>query len=113
MLTSAEKDDIEFQSLEVTKNNAPLLDGAGGKTPILLSITSNNSWDCFKSLYDKGANVYHVNNKGFNLLHLSVAYGRKRIINFLLESTKIDINAKNNAGETALDIFERSESKAN
>ncbi|XP_071115900.1 histone-lysine N-methyltransferase EHMT1-like [Haliotis cracherodii] len=58
-------------------------------------------------LVGKGADVSLVNGRGNNILHLACAGGHLETVEFVLSLNVVDINARNNDGETAADVARR------
>ena len=72
-----------------------------GNTAITETIYENNQF-LFKFLFDNGANIYIKNNKGDSLLHIASETKTGQDILIWLIDKKLDINARNNKGQTPL-----------
>ncbi|KAF7836479.1 ankyrin repeat-containing protein [Senna tora] len=56
--------------------------------------------------------LHHQDRFGNSVLHLAVAGGCHKIAEFLMRHTMLDMNIRNNAGKTALDILDQYEESA-
>ncbi|MEA3443125.1 MAG: ankyrin repeat domain-containing protein [Bacteroidota bacterium] len=61
-----------------------------GNTPLIIA-TQNGHFNVVKLLVESGANIHHLNKKGFNALHVASVYGRDSIAGYLIEKGA-DIN---------------------
>ncbi|KTD54692.1 ankyrin repeat domain-containing protein [Legionella quateirensis] len=77
-----------------------------GKTPFMLAAEVGNL-AAMQALLDHGANVQLTDNQGYTALHLAVYQRAKSAVRWLLEHTKIDVNAVDPHHQTALSMSER------
>lgn len=88
---------------ELDKGVDPNLKSASNSTPPLLLSVLNAHINTAKLLMKKGANLEGKDKFGNTSLHYTAKNGYKKIIAILI-AQNVDVNAKNNAGETPLDI---------
>lgn len=72
----------------------------------IFDAVKDGSIEMLRILFQNGANIYHINKDGNNLLQVTIMYGRKdkaAKVKFLVEKG-ININHKNNEGKSAIDI---------
>jgi len=60
--------------------------------------------ETMQNLLKNGANINAVDNDGWTALMLAVAFGRVNIARELLENPNIDLNIRDNSGQTVLDL---------
>jgi ankyrin repeat protein len=72
-------------------------------TPLIKEIIGDN-YRAVKFLIDNGAKIDHRDYLGNTPLMYAAYYGRGDIVNLMLSYKDVDINARNNIGETALII---------
>ncbi|MBL7480613.1 ankyrin repeat domain-containing protein [Legionella bononiensis] len=77
-----------------------------GKTPFMLAAEVGNL-PAMQALLDRGANVELTDNQGKTALHLAVYQRVKSAVRWLLEHTKVDVNAVDTHHQTALSMSER------
>ena len=68
----------------------------------LLYSAFRGNLEIFKKLMENGADISITNSSGLNSLHLAAQGNYPNIIIFLLEKYKLDINSKDNKGNSAL-----------
>ena len=69
-------------------------------TPIYLSVYQGH-FECVKILAENGADFNVVNQAGNTLLHSATLKDRLDIVEYLVKSLEVDLQARNNSGETA------------
>lgn len=84
---------------------------AEGRTPLMLAASLGNLPNIL-TLIAYGANVNVIDNYGFTVLHHAVESNNERIVNWLVENTDININAKNYQQKTALALRELNDDNA-
>lgn len=72
-----------------------------GQTPLLMACTLGNT-NLVEQLTEFGADVNHCSSDGSSPLIVAAANGRKAVVDLLLRIDKLDYNARNNRGMTAL-----------
>ncbi|CAH1397543.1 unnamed protein product [Nezara viridula] len=72
-------------------------------TPLTIAL-SNNSWDTVRELLNNETYIRWTDVYNRTILHYAVINGQKEIIEYLLENTKIDINAKDANLNTPLQL---------
>ncbi|KAI9893379.1 MAG: hypothetical protein M1814_006675 [Vezdaea aestivalis] len=79
-----------------------------GNTALFRCFLSPNHQVALKMLLDIGVNVSHINKAGYTLLHWAARWGCKNHMDTLNNShiRNIDVNALENRGRTAIQIFE-------
>ena len=66
------------------------------------AVTHNN----YEFLLDNLVNVYQIDlGEGNTSLHIAAKYRSTKILTYLLSLSDIDINAVNNGGKSAFDLF--------
>ncbi|XP_067652901.1 ankyrin repeat domain-containing protein 50-like [Haliotis asinina] len=73
------------------------------KTPVMVAAHGGHS-DVVEFLVDRGANVSLVDSDGDNVLHLACYSGDLETVEHILSLNKVDINATNINGQTAIKI---------
>ena len=68
----------------------------------LLYSSFRGNLEIFSKLMENGADISAINSSGLNALHLAAQGNFPNIIIFLIEKYKIDINSKDNKGNSAL-----------
>lgn len=81
-----------------------------GKTPLHCTIY-NGSIDTFCYLLSQGANPEAIDNFGNTILHEAVWRNKYHLIHLIIENELIDIKAKNQSGNTALEMLYEREPK--
>ncbi|XP_067648884.1 ankyrin repeat domain-containing protein 29-like [Haliotis asinina] len=71
-----------------------------GMTPLMVAASKGHT-DIFGVLVSMGANASHVNNYGYNILHLASAHGHMEMVKYILSKNLADINAREKGGRTA------------
>ena len=97
--------DIIKYLIEERQYNMDLQDQS--KNTALHIACKKNAYYAVTYLCKIGANMNLINEKGYNILMISSKKGYLNIINFLLQTHKIDINFQNSKGWTALAIAVR------
>ena len=72
---------------------------------VLMNLLKNKYYDLVLKYIDK-VDINHQNNDGDTIMHIlsSINYASVReIIEYILQNTNVDLNLKNNLGETVLD----------
>ena len=72
-----------------------------GNTPFLQSVTKGKL-KIIKHLISKGADVNAVNSKSQNALHIAASKSNLKVLQFLYETYKFDINSKDSLNRTPL-----------
>ena len=72
-------------------------------TPLMLCATKPNNFDCFTALLRHGAKYDTLDSYGNTLLHIAAIYTNFKVIKYIIENLKIDIDALNHKGEKAID----------
>ncbi|XP_071085590.1 putative ankyrin repeat protein RF_0381 [Haliotis cracherodii] len=80
--------------------------GEDGFTSLMLAARSGRR-AVFGFLVNKGANLFQVDKKGNNILHVACKIGSIDIVQDVLSQHRLDINARNSRGETASMIAKR------
>lgn len=88
---------VESQNFDITLSNDK------GQNLALLAA-GYGKMDTVKYLADKNANVSAKDNNGNNILMYAAASGNLSLVKYIVNSAMVDINEKNNSGNTAKDI---------
>ncbi|XP_048257923.1 ankyrin repeat domain-containing protein 50-like isoform X10 [Haliotis rufescens] len=92
---------VEFVlSLNVVDINSR---GGWSLTPVMRAARNGHT-DVVELLVSKGADVSLVDEDGYNILHLACIEGHLETVEFVLSLNVVDIDARNNDGETAADM---------
>ncbi|XP_071111398.1 cyclin-dependent kinase 4 inhibitor C-like isoform X2 [Haliotis cracherodii] len=75
----------------------------GSWTPVMEAAEQGHR-DVVELLVSKGADVSLVDKYGYNTLHLACRGGDFETVKFVLSLNVVDIDARNNDGETAADV---------
>ncbi|XP_067653127.1 ankyrin repeat domain-containing protein 29-like [Haliotis asinina] len=89
-----------IQSVNVVDVNSR---GKYSRTAVI-EAARHRHWDVVEFLVDRGADVSLVDGDGENLLHLACRRGHLKTVKLILSMNVVDINARNNDGQTAADI---------
>ncbi|XP_067653812.1 ankyrin repeat domain-containing protein 2-like [Haliotis asinina] len=73
------------------------------RTPVMWAAENRHS-DVVKFLVDRGTDVSLVDRGGNNVLHLACRGGDLETVKLILSLNVVNINARNNYGETAADV---------
>ena len=74
-------------------------------TPLMLNIVSGeHNFDCFKVLLQHNAEYTRIDSNGNTILHIAAMYDNCKVLEYTAKNLKVDIFARNKAGETALSI---------
>lgn len=98
---------LEMESVEEkderAKNVAAFKKEFTKYTPLMLAVGgSDKNLECVKFLLKSGANYKAVDSNGNNILHVAAQHSHNKILNYIVNNVKLDIFARNNDGETAL-----------
>ncbi|XP_067670053.1 ankyrin repeat domain-containing protein 29-like [Haliotis asinina] len=74
-----------------------------GMTPVMAAALRRHR-DVVELLVSRGADVSLVTDDGNNILHLACVRGDRETVEFVLSLDGVDVNARNNAGQTAADV---------
>ncbi|XP_067669959.1 ankyrin repeat domain-containing protein 29-like [Haliotis asinina] len=74
-----------------------------GRTPVMEAAVRGHR-DMVKLLVGRGADVSLVTDGGNNILHYACMTGDRETVEFVLSLDAVDVNARNNFGETAADL---------
>ncbi|XP_048258038.1 ankyrin repeat domain-containing protein 50-like [Haliotis rufescens] len=92
---------VEFVlSLNVVDINSR---GRWSLTPVMRAARNGHT-DVLELLVSKGADVSLVDEDGYNILHWACIEGHLETVEFMLSLNVVDIDARNNDGETAADM---------
>jgi len=76
-----------------------------GYTPLMLSVAGQHAnLDCVKTLLANQADFRTVDKQGNSILHIAAFNSQNAILEYLTKNLRMEIFARNNAGETALFI---------
>ncbi|XP_071098364.1 putative ankyrin repeat protein RF_0381 [Haliotis cracherodii] len=76
------------------------------KTPVMWAALGGHR-DVVELLVSEGANVSLVDEDGDNILHLASSEGHMETVKFVLSLNVVDIDARDNSGQTAADLARR------
>ncbi|XP_046560101.1 ankyrin repeat, SAM and basic leucine zipper domain-containing protein 1-like isoform X11 [Haliotis rubra] len=92
---------VEFVlSLDVVDINSR---GWRSNTPVMEAAEGGHR-DVVELLVSRGADVSLVDDDGNNILHCACMVGDRKTVEFVLSQDGVDINVRNNDGETAADV---------
>ncbi|XP_071084670.1 ankyrin repeat domain-containing protein 2-like isoform X2 [Haliotis cracherodii] len=77
--------------------------GGRSQTPVMVAAWRGHR-DVVELLVSEGADVSRVDEDGDNILHLACWRGNVETVKFVLSLNVVDIDARNNAGQTAADV---------
>ncbi|XP_067670006.1 putative ankyrin-containing lipoprotein Lxx09580 [Haliotis asinina] len=77
--------------------------GGVGRTPVMWAAFGRHR-DVVELLVGRGADVSLVTDGGNNILHLACYGGDRTTVEFVLSLDGVDVNARNNFGQTAADV---------
>ncbi|XP_067668432.1 uncharacterized protein [Haliotis asinina] len=77
--------------------------GGVGMTPVMWAAWRGHR-DVVELLVSRGADVSLVDGGGNNILHLACMGGDRKTVESVLSLDAVDVNARNNFGETAADV---------
>ena len=84
-----------------------------GFTPLMLAVAKGDeNFDCLQVLLAQGADFNCTDEYDNNLLHVAALYGNNKILDYLAKNLKLDLFARNNKGETALNICHTAKNQA-
>ncbi|XP_040370614.1 ankyrin repeat-containing protein At2g01680-like [Rosa chinensis] len=85
-----------------------------GENVFHLSVRFNR-YDVFTSLaknYNRTSLLNQADKQGNTVLHLAVSAGNTRLSEYIISNTAVDVNCRNQSGQTALDILNEQSSSA-
>lgn len=71
---------------------------------MLAVVAKHQNIEVIEFLLTFNANYYQKDDSKNSVLHLSALYGRNKVMKFILEKLKLNINERNSNNLTALDI---------
>lgn len=94
----------QLRTLEQAHKNIALNRINQNGMPLLVITAINGTPEIMHYLLRTARLNPNINYNGQNLLHIAAAHNRLNMVKYLIEVAKFDINAKNDAGQSVLDI---------
>ncbi|XP_067653717.1 ankyrin repeat, PH and SEC7 domain containing protein secG-like [Haliotis asinina] len=96
--------DLETVQLILSQNVTDInIRGNGSRTPLMEAAWRGHR-DVVEFLVGRGANMSLVDKMGDNVLHFASTGGDLKTVELILSLNKVDINATNSNGQTAIDL---------
>ena len=71
----------------------------------MLAVASGDSnIDTVKILLKQNSDIHILDANGNNLIHIASKYDNSKMLQYLVQNTKVNVFERNNKGETALSI---------